>query len=267
MDRQAARTASDLERRHSFGKTFSEILGMIDDSREYVTSLESKLTNEIKTQSTSIKRNTEQIELAAEQTKELEDELGKTEEALRADLKITADGVAANVESITSISSDLSSASEIITTTAEVLNGEIKTAISSHEESLSNVDDRFKSVINDYESKISQTDKEFQIQFKETTSRLTGAEGEIEKTQTDLEKHFTFNQNGITITAGEGSMNLVLDNDVIRFEKDGVVFGTWDGVDFHTGNIVVDLNEKAQFGNFAFIPRSDGSLSFLKVGG
>ena len=43
-------------------------------------------------------------------------------------------------------------------------------------------------------------------------------------------------------------------------------FGWWDGVDFHTGNIIVKVEERAQFGNFAFIPRSDGSLMFLKVG-
>ena len=62
-------------------------------------------------------------------------------------------------------------------------------------------------------------------------------------------------------------MNVLLDNDMIRFTKNGQEFGWWDGVDFHTGNIVVEVNERAQFGNFAFIPRSNGSLDFLKVGG
>ena len=42
-------------------------------------------------------------------------------------------------------------------------------------------------------------------------------------------------------------------------------FGFWDGVDFHTGNIYVDVREQARFGNFAFVPRGDGSLMFLKV--
>jgi hypothetical protein len=63
----------------------------------------------------------------------------------------------------------------------------------------------------------------------------------------------------------EGSMTLTLENDLIVFKKNGQQFGWWDGVDFHTGNIVVEVNERAQFGNFAFVPRSDGSLSFLKV--
>lgn len=72
-------------------------------------------------------------------------------------------------------------------------------------------------------------------------------------------------QPSIVIGAGKNSMSLLLKNDCISFEKDGNQFGWWDGVNFHTGNIVVDVTERAQFGNFAMVPRSDGSLSFLKV--
>ena len=52
---------------------------------------------------------------------------------------------------------------------------------------------------------------------------------------------------------------------MIQFTKNGQPIGWWDGNDFHTGNIVVEVNERAQFGNFAFTPRSDGSLMLLKV--
>jgi hypothetical protein len=58
-----------------------------------------------------------------------------------------------------------------------------------------------------------------------------------------------------------------VEKDLIVFKKNGEPFGWWDGVDFHTGNIVVEVNERAQLGDFAFVPRSNGSLSFLKVGG
>lgn len=72
----------------------------------------------------------------------------------------------------------------------------------------------------------------------------------------------------IVIGSGDSAITLELDNESgIVFKKNGVQFGWWDGVDFHTGNIVVEVEERAQFGNFAFVPRSDGSLSFLKVGG
>ena len=105
------------------------------------------------------------------------------------------------------------------------------------------------------------------MNFESSTEQIANVNGDLQSVKEDLQKHFDFSVDGLTITAGENSMNLVLDNDVIRFEKNGQQFGWWDGVDFHTGNIVVSLNERAQFGNFAFVPRSNGSLDFLKVGG
>ena len=105
------------------------------------------------------------------------------------------------------------------------------------------------------------------MSFTETTEQITNVNGDLQAVVEELEKHFEFSTDGLVIKAGEGSMELLLDNDLIRFMKNGQQFGWWDGVDFHTGNIVVNVNERAQFGNFAFVPRSNGSLSFLKVGG
>ena len=117
------------------------------------------------------------------------------------------------------------------------------------------------------ESELKQTADQIELNFEQTTQQITNVNGDLLAISEVLEKHFEFNANGLTIKAGEGSMNLILDNDIIRFVKNGQEFGWWDGVDFHTGNIIVEVNERAQFGNFAFIPRSNGSLSFLKVGG
>lgn len=105
------------------------------------------------------------------------------------------------------------------------------------------------------------------MDFTTTTEQMAETNGVLQAMAEELYKHFEFSTDGLTIRAGENAMHLVLDNDVIRFEKNGEEFGWWDGVDFHTGNIVVSLNERAQFGNYAFVPRSDGSLDFLKVGG
>lgn len=103
--------------------------------------------------------------------------------------------------------------------------------------------------------------------FESATQQITEVDGEVRAVSEELQKHFEFSVDGLTIKAGENAMNLVLDNDMIRFVKNGQEFGWWDGVDFHTGNIVVEVNERAQFGDFAFIPRTNGSLDFLKVGG
>ena len=71
----------------------------------------------------------------------------------------------------------------------------------------------------------------------------------------------------ISLGLADSAISLVIENDMIAFKRNGDTFGWWDGSDFHTGNIVVEVNERAQFGNFAFVPRTDGSLMFLKVGG
>lgn len=105
------------------------------------------------------------------------------------------------------------------------------------------------------------------INFNTTTEKLSEVDETLQGVIEDINKSFEFTADGLAIKAGENAMSLVLDNDVIRFVKNGEEFGWWDGVDFHTGNIVVALDERAQIGNYAFVPRPDGSLDFLKVGG
>ena len=109
------------------------------------------------------------------------------------------------------------------------------------------------------ETELRQTEKAFELTFTELQKTIDG--------------HITEQKGYIRAEDGnvyigkhaEGTMLLTLENDLIVFKKNGTTFGWWDGVDFHTGNIVVEVNERAQFGRFAFVPRSNGSLSFLKV--
>lgn len=68
QDRTYARTAQDIERKYQFGKTFSEMLGLINDNRDKVVSVESGLRNEITEQSTKLMRDTEQIVMSATET-------------------------------------------------------------------------------------------------------------------------------------------------------------------------------------------------------
>lgn len=110
---------------------------------------------------------------------------------------------------------------------------------------------------------------EMTMTFATTTEQVTNVDGDLQTKWNQLMKHISFSgETAITIGSGDSAVTMEIDNEKgIVFKKNGVQFGWWDGVDFHTGNIVVEVNERAQFGNFAFIPRSDGSLSFLKVGG
>ena len=112
------------------------------------------------------------------------------------------------------------------------------------------------------------------------TAEFERAESKINEVETThsgrlsiIEKCISLSDDGITIGSSDSSVTLKLDNkEGIQFWKTSDIgvagrqpFGYWDGDDFYTGNIVVRVHERAQFGDFAFVPRSNGSLSFLKV--
>lgn len=94
QDRTAPRTATDLERKYSFGKTFSEIIGLIDDTRKDVDAVESGLLNEITEQSTSIRRDTEQIVFEAKAT--IDGELEDIKKEVKT--KVDSDGLSVAVK-------------------------------------------------------------------------------------------------------------------------------------------------------------------------
>lgn len=111
-----------------------------------------------------------------------------------------------------------------------------------------------------------QTAEDFNFKFETVNERITNENGEIVTEIETIQKYIRFVDGSIILGSSENEITLTIKNDVIIFEKNGIEFGWWDGIDFHTGNIVVEVNERAQFGNFAFIPRSDNSLMFLNVG-
>lgn len=118
-------------------------------------------------------------------------------------------------------------------------------------------------------AKLQIMSNEISMNFTSTKTEIQGVNGDMENRFEQLRKYMKFSgETALTLGTGEGALTLELDpEDGIIFSKNGVPFGRWDGVDFHTGNIIIDVNEKAQLGIFAYIPRSDGSLMFLKVSG
>lgn len=110
---------------------------------------------------------------------------------------------------------------------------------------------------------------EIEMNFKTTTEQIKNVDGDLQSKFEQLHKWIRYSgETAITIGSEGSAITLEIDNEKgIVFKKNDVQFGLWDGENFYTGNIVVQINERAQFGNFAFVPRTDGSLSFLKVGG
>lgn len=117
------------------------------------------------------------------------------------------------------------------------------------------------------DSELTVMAEKISMNFESTTTQVTDINGDLQTVVEILQKHFDFGANGLTIKSGENEVKLVLDNGIVYFELNGQRKTTLDPDSLKTGNIYVDLNERAQFGNFAFVPRSNGSLDFLKVGG
>lgn len=101
QDRSYARTAQDIERKYSFGKTFADMLGLINDNRDKVDSVESGLRDEITKTETSLKRDAEQIVMEAkkEMTSSISEVDGKVAELQsEVSLKLDADAVKIEIE-------------------------------------------------------------------------------------------------------------------------------------------------------------------------
>lgn len=107
---------------------------------------------------------------------------------------------------------------------------------------------------------------ELLITKETTTESINNVNGDMQSEFAKLYEWVKIS-GGITLGSGADNITLGLDHNRISFTRKGVEFGSWDGVDFYTSNIIVAVGQRAQFGNFAFMPRSDESLMLLKVGG
>lgn len=144
-------------------------------------------------------------------------------------------------------------------------NGVLKMkAIGDVEDSLTDLGDR----ITEQSSEFEVMSEQISMRFETIEQGAQGSDNGLQEQFNKLYKYIKFSgETGIAIGSGDSVLTLELDNETgIVFKKNGVQFGLWDGENFHTGNIIIGVNERAQFGSFAFVPRSDGSLSFLKVG-
>lgn len=111
MDRQGARTAADLERKYQFGKQFSEIMGLVNDTRGSISEVESNLQDKILEQSTSLTRDTESMIMTALKSYTTTSDLAALAQTLRAEFEVSAGGIRGEVsameESIAQVNEDL----------------------------------------------------------------------------------------------------------------------------------------------------------------
>ena len=105
------------------------------------------------------------------------------------------------------------------------------------------------------------------VTFEEVNTRQDNNESRLDAEIQQRTKCIDMVDGVINLNNSESPMTLSIENDKIAFKKNGLIVSEWDSIEdiFKIGNILVDVNKKAQFGRFAFVPYYDDTLSFLKL--
>ena len=98
QDVTSIRTPAQLEQKYSFGKKFSEIIGLIDDNRKEVDSAMSGLRDEITHTSTELSRTAEEINVQAEKVTKIEGDVATLSEEVEMKVDASAVSIAVRAE-------------------------------------------------------------------------------------------------------------------------------------------------------------------------
>ena len=129
-------------------------------------------------------------------------------------------------------------------------------------------------------SQLTQTADNISATFIKEINKVNNNVISIDSNQKDFENRLTtqikFGIDGVQIIEvddeGKNRSSLKMGSGKIAFYQnydEKYPVGSWDSETgyFYSGNINIRVDESATFGNYAFIPRKDGSLMLVKVGG
>ena len=179
--------------------------------------------------------------------KQIQSELNKTRHDIKVDYTLNIAGAVAETErALATLIQQTSESIRLEVSNTYTTNEQLSAQVTS---SMTQLSDSFTFAFNQLKATVDENDVEAREQFAE------------------IYKYISFDNGAIKLGASDSAITLTIENDQIIFRQNGVQFGWWDGVDFHTGNLVVEVNERARFGNFEWSPRSDESLMLLWSGG
>ena len=98
-------------------------------------------------------------------------------------------------------------------------------------------------------TRMTQLENQFLFEFETLRAAVDAGDADAASKFTEIYNYISFEDGDIKLGGSDSPITLTIEKDLIVFKKNGEPFGWWDGVDFHTGNIVVEVNERAQFGD------------------
>lgn len=113
------------------------------------------------------------------------------------------------------------------------------------------------------ETKFEQTSESFEFQFKQLSSQIGDTNSTVNENYNTILKYIRFIDGQIVLGAVDAPLSLVIANDRISFRQNGIEVAYI----MHNQLYITDavfLN-KVYIGDWGFVPRSNGNLSFKKV--
>lgn len=103
--------------------------------------------------------------------------------------------------------------------------------------------------------------------FNTINEAIAEVEGVSQSNYNNILKYIRFEDGNIILGEVGNEIVLTIGNERLSFLQNGVEVAYLSNNNLYIGNAIVRAGGRLQMGNFAFVPRSDGSLSLLKVGG
>ncbi len=122
--------------------------------------------------------------------------------------------------------------------------------------------------MNEYKESVStqftQTNKDFTFTFSELRQFIDNVDGDQQTQFEEIRKFIQLLDGDIILGEVGNPLKLKIENDRIAFILNGVEGAYWANGNFYITDVRVLTS--IRIGNYAFIPRSNGNLSFKWVG-
>lgn len=114
-------------------------------------------------------------------------------------------------------------------------------------------------------SSVEQRADSIDISFKSMKNSMDGLRDYTDAELGVIKKYIRFIDGNIVLGEEGNAVTLKIQNNRISFLQNNAEVAYFSNNNLYVGNAVIKYGGKLQLGNFSFVPRSDGSLSFLKV--
>lgn len=140
----------------------------------------------------------------------------------------------------------------VTTTQFEIVAGQVTSVINKTDE-----------LENQFKTELSQTHNSFEMVFSNLSKLVDDIGGDLEKEFNELKRYIRFIDGHIHLGDVASDITLVLENDILYFNQGGkqVAYLSNNKLYVVDGEFLNSL----RLGNFAFLPRNNGSLDFNKV--